>query len=119
MYGLPKDLHWIYSVLDPDAMQRLNPNEYGIVTKEGVMGLGTFDLPEWHKREGEHILRKVGVNPKYYESEKESEQAVQYVREACEALTGNFTPSDISEWIKEKKGVEIRPEGSGALSEEN
>lgn len=58
-------------------------------------------------------MRKVGVNPQYYESEKESEQAVQYVKEACESLTGNFTPSDISKWVKKNKGVEIRPEGVG------
>lgn len=53
------------------------------------------------------------MKPKYYESEKESEQAIEHVREACESLTGNFAPSDISEWIKENKGVEVRPEGVG------
>ncbi len=103
MYILPKDLHWIYSVLDPNAMQRLNPDEFGIVIKEGAMGLGTSDLSRWHKRKSEHILRKVNLKPKYYGSEKESKQAVDYVREACENLTGKFTPFDISEWIKEKK----------------
>ncbi|KXB08638.1 hypothetical protein AKJ55_00630 [candidate division MSBL1 archaeon SCGC-AAA382M17] len=46
-------------------------------------------------------------------TDKESEQMVGYVREACENLSGNFTPSDISEWIKENKGVEIQPEGVG------
>lgn len=112
LYGLPRDLHWIYSVLDPNAMQQLNPNEYGMVTKEGAIGLGTFDLPRWHKEKGEHILRDVGVNPKYYESEKESEQAVGYVREALQELE-EPTPTEVSEWIKKEKNVEILPRGVG------
>lgn len=113
MHGLPRDLHWIYSMFDPNALQSLRPSEFAIITKEGKMGLGTFDLPNWHKREGEHILRKVGVEPKYYQAEKESEQAIEYIQEAVETLSGNFTPTDISEWIKENKGVEIRPERVG------
>ncbi|PTD94124.1 hypothetical protein C9439_04185 [archaeon SCG-AAA382B04] len=112
MYGLPRDLHWIYSVFDPNALQKINPNELGMVTKEGAMGLGTFDLPKWHKREGEHILRKVGVNPKYYESEKESEQAIQYVREALNDLE-EPTPTEVSEWIKKNKEVELAPNAVG------
>lgn len=113
MYGLPKDLHWIYSVFDPNELQKLNPKEFALVTKEGAMGLGTSDLPRWHKREGEHILRKVGVNPKYYESEKESEQAVRYVREALENIDDSPTPTEVSEWIKEHKNVDIAPKGVG------
>ncbi|KXB08073.1 hypothetical protein AKJ58_00970 [candidate division MSBL1 archaeon SCGC-AAA385D11] len=113
LYGLPRDLWWIYSMFDPNALQNLKPNEFAIITKEGCMGLGSFDLPRWHKREGEHILKDVGVNPRYYEAEKESEQALEYVREAVETLTGKYTPTDVSEWIKNEHGVEIRPEGVG------
>ncbi|MFW5913148.1 MAG: hypothetical protein ACOCSA_01705 [Candidatus Hadarchaeota archaeon] len=58
MYGLPRDLHWIYSVFDPDALQKLNPNEFGLVKKEGAMGLGTSDLPKWHKREARKVWCK-------------------------------------------------------------
>ncbi|KXB06022.1 hypothetical protein AKJ53_01475, partial [candidate division MSBL1 archaeon SCGC-AAA382F02] len=60
--------------------------------------------------EGEHILRDVGVNPKYYESEKESEQAVGYVREALQELE-EPTSTEVSEWIKKEKNVEIAPKG--------
>jgi len=112
MYGLPKDLYWIYSMLDPNEMQRLKPSEFGMITKEGAVGLGTSDLPRWHKAEGEHILRNVGVKPEYYEDEKESEQAVTYVREALEALE-EPTATEASEWIKEDKGVKISPEAVG------
>lgn len=112
MYGLPNDLHWIYKYFDPNKMQQLNPNEFGMATKEGAIGLGTFDLPRWHKRTGEHILRKVGVKPEYYESEKESEQAVQLVEEALNNLE-EPTPTEVSEWIKERKGIQLSPEGVG------
>jgi len=112
MHGLPRNLHWIYKYLDPQQMSRLKSNEFGVVAKENCIGLGTSDLPRWHKDAGEHILQEVGVNPKYYQKEKESEQAISYVREALEELH-EPTPTEVSEWIKKEKNVKIAPEGVG------
>ena len=62
MYGLPKDLNFLYSYVDPKAFRHFKPDEYVMLTKNGAIGLGYFPKIEWHKREGEDILKAVGID---------------------------------------------------------
>jgi len=39
-----------------------------VVARTGAVGVGQFPYPEWHKREGEHILEQVGVKVTYLKS---------------------------------------------------
>jgi hypothetical protein len=113
MYGLPRDLWWIYKTFDPTAMRKLNPGEFVIMTRRGDMGLGTFEMPSWYKREAENIMNEVGVHPKYYRPGASTDQALELVREALEKLPPGPEPSDVSRWIMEHKGVEVKPRAVG------
>ena len=59
--GLPSDLSWLYSFFDPLKLQKLPPQYFVILSKNGCIGVGEFSYPRWHKKEKENILRKVGV----------------------------------------------------------
>jgi len=60
--GLPDDLKFIYSYLDPDWVRNMRPWEFVILTKEGNLGVGTFPEVTWHKQEKENILEELGIN---------------------------------------------------------
>ena len=67
LYGLTKDLEWLYSIFRPERVRQLKPQHFLIVSRTGAVGLGEFPYPPWHKREKENILKAVGVNPEYGE----------------------------------------------------
>ena len=67
LHGLPRNLHWVYRYIDPNAMQKMRPDEFVIVTRKGCLGLGKFPEVKWHKREREHILRKLGIEVEFGE----------------------------------------------------
>lgn len=66
--GLPKDLRFLYRYFAPARMQQMKPDEFRVISREGAIGIGTFDLPTWHKREGENLLREFDIKIKYPES---------------------------------------------------
>ena len=59
--GLPKDLSWIYSMVDPDSLMNPGPSLFILVCSTGPVALGKFEYPAWHKREKENILKAVGL----------------------------------------------------------
>ncbi len=59
--GLPDDLQWLYSFMDPHKLATMPKQFFGILTKEGDIGFGRFSAISWHKQEGEDILSKVGI----------------------------------------------------------
>ena len=59
--GLPKDLSWIYSKVDPDSLMNPGPSLFILVCSTGPVALGKFEYPAWHKREKEDILKAVGL----------------------------------------------------------
>lgn len=71
--GLPKDLKWLYGYVDPFAMRALAPQQFIILSSGGSIGIGTFPEIVWHKKEGEDILRKVGLKVEYGEMPMESQ----------------------------------------------
>ena len=71
--GLPKDLYWIYKFIDPNRLRRLKPNQFVIMTRSGCLGIGVFPDLSWHKREREHILKVLGIEVKYGEEIKYSQ----------------------------------------------
>jgi len=61
MHGLPRSLWWVYSYFDPNAMQKMKPDEFVVLSRRGCLGLGKFPEIPWHKREREHILQQLGI----------------------------------------------------------
>jgi hypothetical protein len=43
------------------------PQYFIIISKTGVLGLGEFPYPEWHKKEKENILANIGIRVEYGE----------------------------------------------------
>lgn len=62
MQGLPKDLKFLYSYVEPHLFRQMNPDEYIVLTDKGSIGYGYFPEVSWHKRERENILDSVGVD---------------------------------------------------------
>jgi hypothetical protein len=61
MFGLPRDLKWLYSIFEPYAFRRMHKKNFYILSKEGAIGAGIFNPIEWHKQEKENILKELGI----------------------------------------------------------
>ena len=67
VWGLPRDLKWLYRYFRPRAVQAMPPKGFIIVSRRGAVGLGVFNALPWHKREREDILSSVGLRVEYGE----------------------------------------------------
>jgi len=63
--GLPDELRFIYSFVEPYALMNLKPQFFVILASMGALGYGKFDYVTWHKEEGENILGKLGIRVSY------------------------------------------------------
>ena len=70
--GLSKEMKFLYSFIEPHTFRYLKPNHFVITTKKGGIGFGVFPYHEWHKREGENILKALGIKVEYGEIPKQS-----------------------------------------------
>ncbi|MDG7047724.1 MAG: hypothetical protein JRN61_01955 [Nitrososphaerota archaeon] len=59
--GLPDDLQWIYSFIDPRKLANMPPEFFATLTRNGDIGFGQFNEVKWHKQERENILSEVGI----------------------------------------------------------
>lgn len=109
MHGLPKDLYWVYKTFDPVQLRRLKAREFAIVDRHGHLGLGTFDLPPWHKREAENILRETGVELRYFQPAAEGDRLREILTEALQSLPPEPEPNEVSAWLKVNRGMEVDP----------
>lgn len=64
---IPPEIHWIYSDntvdFDLDSLRHLNPDQFLILTDHNSIGLGTFEMPEWHIHRGSGLLASLGIQP--------------------------------------------------------
>ena len=65
--NIPRDLYFMFNILDPAQMRRYKANEFAILTNQRDLGIGVFPELAWHKQEKEHILKQVGVEVEYGE----------------------------------------------------
>ena len=65
--GLSKEMKWLYAYVEPVLLRNLKPHQFIILTSRGCIGYGIFPYPEWHKREGENILKALGIKVEYGE----------------------------------------------------
>ncbi len=70
--GIPKDLNFLYRWYNPTKLQRMPPDHFILLTRKGSHGFGNFPYLEWHKEEGEPILRKLGIEVEHGEPILES-----------------------------------------------
>jgi hypothetical protein len=73
MFGLPKDLKWMYSIFQPFAFRRMPAKNFYILSKEGSVGAGVFKSFSWHKKEREPLLKQLGIKVEFGELEHEGE----------------------------------------------
>ncbi|MEM2175326.1 MAG: hypothetical protein QXI58_06870 [Candidatus Micrarchaeia archaeon] len=59
--GLPHELFWIYRFIKPDWIQNMKQKFFVILSRKGSLGIGVFPLTEWHAKEGEGLLSKIGL----------------------------------------------------------
>lgn len=69
--GLPRDLHFIYSYIEPAWLQYAKPNEFCMLTRRGDVAIGVFPQPEWHAKEGEDVPGKLGLKVLFEEQPEE------------------------------------------------
>ena len=67
LYGLSRDLNWLYRIFEPYVVRNMLPQFFLIVSRKGSVGIGTFKELGWHKREKENILKAVGIEVEYGE----------------------------------------------------
>lgn len=63
--GLADELKWLYSFFSPSWVQNMKPHEFIIVNRKGPIGVGWCPMVEWHQREGENLLTKLGFKIDY------------------------------------------------------
>ena len=78
MFGLPRDLKWLYSVFQPFAFRRMPKQNFYILSKEGAIGLGLFHSIPWHKQEKENLLKELGIKIEFGEAEEKGDFRGEY-----------------------------------------
>ena len=78
--GINKDdpLFFLYHYFDPSYIRRMPKGEFLIVTKQGSLGLGSFDNLEWHKKPRENILAKTDILVEYGEPKEPLRKSSEY-----------------------------------------
>jgi hypothetical protein len=59
--GLPHDLWWLYRFYKPSGVMRMGVEKFIVVSRDGPIGEGDFELPYWHKQPKEHMLKLFGI----------------------------------------------------------
>jgi len=73
--GLPWNLRFAYRYLKPKGLARVPPWRFAVISRKGPIGIGSFDLPKWHKRPHENMLDMFGLDPEYGEVPDYGDQA--------------------------------------------
>ena len=100
MWGLPSDLHWLYSLFNPFLLRDMPPQFFTVVSKNGAVGVGEFNEVLWHKKERENLLNSLGIKVEYGEPVEKGEYRGRY------ATIGDSEHSLILNlYINESKGM--------------
>lgn len=65
--GLPRGLRFIYRYYSPASVMRMKTPNFIILSREGPIGHGYFDYPDFHKEEHENLLTLFDIRPEYKE----------------------------------------------------
>lgn len=60
--GLPDGLRWLYSLISPRSLMNPHPRAFALLSNRGPVAMGTFDLPFWHKKPKENILKLLDIH---------------------------------------------------------
>jgi len=61
LFGLPRDLRWLYSIINPFVIQNMKPHQFILLSRTGALATGEFEEVSWHKREKEDTLGLLGI----------------------------------------------------------
>jgi hypothetical protein len=59
--GLPKELHFLYSYINPPSFMGMKPRIFGLISNRGPLALAHFEYPWWHKEEKEDMLKLLDI----------------------------------------------------------
>lgn len=59
--GFPKDLRFLYKFYKPNAVARMKPDRFIILTDNAAIGSGWSQLPKFHKEEGVNLVKELGL----------------------------------------------------------
>lgn len=59
--GLPSKLRWLYGRIHPYSMMNPHQRIFVVISNKGPVGVGTFDLPYWHKKKKENLLELLDI----------------------------------------------------------
>lgn len=63
--GLPDDLKWLYTWMNPMSVARMKAERYLVVTDLASVGIGRSDKVAFHKPEGLNLLEELGITIEY------------------------------------------------------
>jgi hypothetical protein len=66
--GLSDDLRFLYRFFSPSFIRSMKPWEFVLMCRSGSLGVGLFPYHDWHKQEGEDIIKNVGLKISYGET---------------------------------------------------
>lgn len=61
MYSLPRDFWFLYRYLRPEWLRNMRVSQFAILSRRGHIGVGVNEMPSWHKRSRENILRSMDI----------------------------------------------------------
>jgi hypothetical protein len=77
--NISHELRWIFRYFTPASIMAMPPDRFAIITRTGAVGYGTFEMPSWHKRLREDILKAVGIQIEYGDVPKEAKGRGTYI----------------------------------------
>ncbi|MEM4235281.1 MAG: hypothetical protein QXU75_09075, partial [Candidatus Methanomethylicaceae archaeon] len=75
---ITRDLYFLFRYFSPSAIRQMRPYEFIWISTKGDVGAGVFDMPEWHKKPSENIMRAVGLKVEYGELPTEAKVIGKY-----------------------------------------
>ena len=73
IWSLPREWWFLYGYFNPTWIRNMRASQFAVISRRGSLGVGLNDLPSWHKRAREHILKALAIDVDRGEKEKERE----------------------------------------------
>ena len=65
VYGLPREMRFVYKYFDPFKIARMPPHRFILVTTRATIAAGEFEFPWWHKLERENLRKEFDIQVEF------------------------------------------------------
>lgn len=59
--GLADEMRFLYSFFSPLWVRAMKPYQFIVVSRKGPLGAGWLEFHDWHKKEGENMLKQLDI----------------------------------------------------------